>query len=119
MVIYMRNETFKEEKDLFYSLIENAVANDNPIDLSSILKFIHQGDFYLQGTSSSGLTFQFKDLKWTRDGKIYNLLIQPQINFKNSIPSINWLPIIIYDENHFSSGDLSMIRKENRLYSNN
>lgn len=119
MVIYMRNETFKEEKDLFYSLIENAVANDNSIDLSSILKFIHQGDFYLQGTSSSGLTFQFKDLKWTRDGKIYNLLIQPQINFKNSIPSINWLPIIIYDENHFSSGDLSMIRKENRLYSNN
>lgn len=116
MVIYMRNETFKEEIDLFYSLIENAVSNDNPIDLSSIINFIHQGDFYLQGTSSSGLTFQFKDLKWTRDGKIYNLLIHPQINFKNSIPSINWLPIITYDENHFSSGDLSMIKKENRFY---
>lgn len=56
MVIYMRNETFKEEIDLFYSLIENAVSKDNPIDLSSIINFIHQGDFYLQGTSSSGLT---------------------------------------------------------------
>ena len=105
-----------DEIDFFYSLIENAVANDKPIDLSSIINFIHQGDFYLQGTSSSGLTFQFKDLKWTRDGKIYNLLIQPQINFKNSIPSINWRPIITYDENHFSSGDLTMIRKENRFY---
>lgn len=111
----MKNEI----KDLLYWIIENAVAEHVPINMYDISNYLQQGDFFLFGTSSTGLTFQFKDLKWVRDKKIYSLLFTPQIRFHNHFPDIEWIPIITYDEEHFSSGDLSMIKKENRLNNDN
>lgn len=111
----MKNEI----KDLLYWIIENAVAEHVPINMYDISNYLQPGDFFLFGTSSTGLTFQFKDLKWVRDKKIYSLLFTPQIRFYNHFPDIEWIPIITYDEEHFSSGDLSMIKKENRFNNDN
>lgn len=104
-----------EEIDLLYSLVENAVAEQKPLDMFKVTSVLHSDDFFLFGRSSTGLTFQFNGLQWKKDNKKYNLLFQPQVRFHNNFPDIEWFPIITYDEKHFSSGDLSMIRKENRL----
>ncbi|MCQ2583407.1 MAG: hypothetical protein MJ160_05835 [Treponema sp.] len=104
-----------EEIDLLYSLVENSVAEHKALDMETLITVLHPGDFYLYKRSPSGETFQFNGLQWKKNNKIYNLLFQPQIRFHNHIPYIEWVPIITCDEEHFSSGDLSMIKKENRI----
>lgn len=105
-----------EEINLLYSLVENAVREQKSLDMDILITFIHPGDFFLSMSSPSGVTFQFNGLTWKKNNKVYNLLFQPRIRFRNHTDII-WLPIITYDEEHFSSGDLSMIKKENRFYS--
>ena len=106
-----------EEIDLLYTMVEDAVINHKPINMLEISEFLHPEDFFMNGRGPTGLMFQFKCLKRIRDNKVYNLLIQPQVRFSNSIPDIIWIPVITYtEEGHFSSGDLSMIKKENRVF---
>lgn len=107
------NNYTSEEIDKIYSLVENSIKNKTPINLSHILNILKPGDFYLEGSSSTGLTFQFNGLKWIKNGKIYICLIQPQSHKIAVSPS--WIPIISVEEKcYLSSGDLSMIKKENR-----
>ena len=111
-MIHQQNYT-KEEIDLLYSVVEDVVKNNKPVDLFKIDGIIKAGDFFLYGNAANGLVFQFNGLKWIENGEIYNCLIQPQIRFKDSLPA--WIPVITYnDKNHLSSGRLSMIKKENR-----
>ena len=101
---------------LLYTLVEDAVTNHKPINMLEISDFLHAEDFFMNGRGPTGLMFQFRCLKWVRGNKAYNLLIQPQVRLSNSIPDIVWIPVITYtEEGHFSSGDLSMIKKENRV----
>lgn len=108
-------EYTKEEVDKLYSAVENSVQNHNPIDMQLISKIIHAGDLYLFGMSSGGPVFCFNGLKWVRDGRIYCCQIQPQ-NRGDVLPE--WIPVITFDDRTWtSSGDLSMICKENRYLS--
>ena len=71
------------------------------------------GGFYLKGSTANGFVFQFDSLKWMENGEAFNCLIQPRA--KHGDPEIEWYPIITINESGGqSSGDLSMIRKENR-----
>ena len=106
-----------EEIDFLYSAVEEAVANHTHIsnsDMNKISKFIHAGDFYLDSVAANGLLFTFNGLKWVdTDGTIYVCMIQPHQN--KDIPWPVWEPVITVDDRtHSSSGQLQMIRKENR-----
>ena len=103
-----------KEIDLLYTMVEDAVINRKPINMLEISEFLNPEDFFMKGRGATGLMFQFKCLKWVKGNKEYNLLIQPQVRFSNNIPDIVWIPVITCT-GHFSSGDLSMIRKENRV----
>ena len=102
-----------EEVDLLYSVVEDAVKEKKPINLNKIESIIRQGDFYLFGAGVNGLLFSFDGLKWVDDNRIYRCLIQPQVWGREIFPV--WIPVISVDDRTFSSsGDLSMIKKENR-----
>ena len=102
-----------EEVDLLYSVVEDAVKNKKPIDMFKIEFIVRQGDFYLFGAGANGLLFSFNGLKWVDDNRIYRCLIQPQVWGREVLPV--WIPVISVDDRTFcSSGDLSMITKENR-----
>lgn len=102
-----------EEVDLFYSVVEEAVKNRKPMEMYKIDTIIRESDFFLFGRGVNGLLFTFNGLKWVEDGRIYRCLIQPQIRENELLPV--WIPVISVDDRTFSSsGDLSMIKKENR-----
>ena len=102
-----------EEVDLFYSVVEEAVKNRKPVEMYKIDTIIRESDFFLFGRGVNGLLFTFNGLKWVEDGRIYRCLIQPQIRGNDLLPV--WIPVISVDDRTFSSsGDLSMIKKENR-----
>ncbi len=108
-----RREYSKEEIDTLYSVVEDAVAERKPVDMFKISRFIKTGDFYLISDGANGLLFSFDGLKWVKDNRIYCCLIQPQIYGGDIMPT--WYPVITYDDrSRSSSGDLSMIKKENR-----
>ncbi len=101
-----------EEVDLLYSAIEEAAQNHIPINMQRLSQIIHAGDLYLFGFASGGPVFTFNGLKWVQDGRIFGVQIQSQIR-RDVLPE--WFPVITYDDRCWSSsGDLSMIRKENR-----
>lgn len=102
-----------EEVDLLYSEMENAAQNHESVNMDKISGFIKPGDFYLYGSGANGLHFAFNGLKWIKDGTIYHCLIQPKIRHGNILPE--WYPVITVDDREFfSSGNLDMIKKENR-----
>ena len=102
-----------EEVDLLYSVVEEAVRDRKSINMYKIDYIIRRGDFYLFGSGANGLLFTFEGLKWVEDNRIYICLIQPRIYANKFEPS--WIPVITVDERSFqSSGNLTMIKKENR-----
>ena len=102
-----------EEVDLLYSVVEEAVRDRKSINMYRIEHIIRRGDFYLFGSGANGIVFTFEGLKWIEDNRIYICLIQPRIYANKFEPS--WIPVITVDERSFqSSGNLTMIKKENR-----
>lgn len=103
--------------DLLYTIVEEAVEKHEYIDIRKISPLLRRGDFYLYGDSSSGLVFAFDGLKWVRreddKDRVYICLIAA-CNVNGCIAPV-WEPVITVDDReHCSSGDLSMIKKENR-----
>ena len=86
-MINLQNYT-TDEIDLLYSVVEDAVKNNKPVDLFKIDGIIKAGDFFLYGNAANGLVFQFNGLKWIENGEIYNCLIQPQIRFNEHQHSV-------------------------------
>ena len=107
-----------EEVAYLYSEIEFAANNHESINMNKISNFIKTGDFYLCGSGANGLLFTFNGLKWIENGKIYHCLIQPQIRHGNIMPK--WYPVITVDDRTgSSSGNLHMIKRENRYIPEN
>ena len=69
-MIHQQNYT-KEEIDLLYSVVEDAILNNKPVDLFKIDGIIKSADFFLYGSAANGFVFQFNGLKWIENGEIY------------------------------------------------
>lgn len=105
-----------EEVETLYSIVEESVKNKKPIDMQAISEIIKIGDFYLHGVGMGGELFTFNGLKWVDNNRIYYCLIQPQL--RNNKLSVQWMPVgSVDDRDYRSSGNLSMIQKENRYIS--
>ncbi len=101
-----------QEIECLYSEVEKAVTSNKPLDLYKVSEFIKPGDFYMCGLAANGLTFAFNGLKWLKDGRIYTILFQP---YPGKVISPEWYPVIsVNDRDGRSSGNLSMVKKENR-----
>ena len=111
-VVSIQEYTTKEI-DAIYSAVEDAVNKREPVDVFTISEIIKPGDFYLRGAAANGLVFMISGLKWVEDGRIYTCLLQPRVNYGAVWPE--WYPVITIDDREgCSSGDLSMIKRENR-----
>ncbi len=107
----------REEIDFIYTAVEEAVKTHGSVNINKISEFIRNGDFYLCGQGSNGTFFTFNGLKLVEkhgdEDRIYTCLIQPTYKYGAYQP--DWKPVITIDDRfHSSSGDLHMIKKENR-----
>ena len=109
-------EYTRDEVDFIYSEIERACMNRDKyehIDIHRISLFVKAGDFYLRGYAANGPLFEFNGPKWVENGEIYRVLFQTW-PLKNH-PLAEFIPVITVDDRtKSSSGNLSMIKKENR-----
>lgn len=105
----------KEEMDLLFTVVENAVEGDLLLSIDNIVK---PGDFYLVGSAANGLLFTFNGLTWEKDGVKYDALLQPWIYKDNPIPT--WRVVITRSLNGkyqgCSSGNTDMIKTTYRKY---
>lgn len=101
-----------DEIDRLYSVVENAVGQKRSVALHDIISILKPGDFYLDSIAANGPIFTFNGLRWKDRNRIYTCYIQPQVYHG---PIIEWYPVITMDQEYLSSGDLSMIKRENRV----